>query len=109
MAFAAPKYLITDLGTEFTGRKSKNPAVRIRTKQRFVSAENVCATARLECYWRTLKHDASRAFVSGVHSPRRTWKERSNRLSPTTWPSGRINDSWARHQPSPSQGWSQHP
>ena len=58
-AFGAPKYLITDLGGEFRGRVFAKAARRLAIRQRFASASNIHATARLERFWRTLKDSAS--------------------------------------------------
>jgi transposase InsO family protein len=57
--FGAPKYLITDLGGEFRGRIFARAARRFGIRQRFASASNIHATARLERFWRTLKDAAS--------------------------------------------------
>jgi transposase InsO family protein len=46
--YRSPKYLITDLGGEFTGGAFKKTAKRLGTVQRFASAESIKATARLE-------------------------------------------------------------
>jgi transposase InsO family protein len=58
-SFGQPKYLITDLGDEFTGRVFLKTVARLGTHQRFASAQNLYATARLERFWRTLKETAS--------------------------------------------------
>jgi transposase InsO family protein len=58
-AVGAPKYLITDLGTEFTGNVFRKAAARLGIVQRFASRDNHHATARLERFWRTLKDTAS--------------------------------------------------
>jgi len=57
-AFARPKYLITDLGAEFTGGAFKKTVNRLGSVQRFASADSLKATARLERFWRTLKDGA---------------------------------------------------
>lgn len=57
-AFAAPKYVITDLGGEFTGKLFAKAVARRGATQRFASADNLYATARLERFWRTLKQCA---------------------------------------------------
>ncbi len=57
-AFAAPRYVITDLGGEFTGMQFADAVARVRARQRFASADNLYATARLERFWRTLKQCA---------------------------------------------------
>ncbi|RPH41907.1 MAG: transposase, partial [Planctomycetota bacterium] len=54
-AFGCPKYLITDLGGEFRGRIFARATRRLGIRQRFASALNIHATARLERFWRTLK------------------------------------------------------
>jgi transposase InsO family protein len=58
-AFGAPKYLITDLGGEFRGRVFARAVRRLGVRQRFASAANLHATARLERFWRTLKDSTS--------------------------------------------------
>jgi transposase InsO family protein len=58
-AFGRPKYVITDLGREFTGKVFRKTAARLGIRQRFASKENLYATARLERFWRTIK-DTSR-------------------------------------------------
>ena len=58
-ASGAPKYLITDLGGEFRGRVFARAVRRFGFRQRFASASNIHATARLERFWRTLKDSAS--------------------------------------------------
>jgi len=58
-AFRAPKYLITDLGGEFTGGAFKKVVRRLGTVQRFACADSIKATARLERFWRTAKETAS--------------------------------------------------
>jgi transposase InsO family protein len=57
--FGAPKYLITDLGGEFRARIFARTISRLGVRQRFASAANIHATARLERFWRTLKETAS--------------------------------------------------
>ena len=57
-AFTRPKYLITDLGGEFTGGAFKKAVRRLGTVQRFAARESIKATARLERFWRTLKEAA---------------------------------------------------
>ncbi len=56
--FGPPKYLITDLGGEFIARVFKRAVARMGVKQRFASADNIRATARLERFWKTLKETA---------------------------------------------------
>ena len=56
--FPRPKYLITDLGSEFRGRIFRKAAARLGIVQRFASSDNLYATARLERFWRTLKQMA---------------------------------------------------
>ncbi|MGE0454250.1 MAG: DDE-type integrase/transposase/recombinase [Vicinamibacteria bacterium] len=58
-ALGRPRYVITDLGGEFTGRVFRRAVARLGAVQRFASRENLYATARLERFWRTLK-DAAR-------------------------------------------------
>jgi transposase InsO family protein len=53
--FPKPKYLITDLGSEFRAREFRKTAARLGVVQRFGSKENIYATARLERFWRMLK------------------------------------------------------
>jgi len=57
-AFGRPKYLITDLGGEFTGGAFEKTVKRLGVVQRFASAESIKATARLERFWGTLKETA---------------------------------------------------
>ena len=57
--FAPPKYLITDQGTEFTGKLFRKAVSQLGIVQRFGSTENIFATARLERFWKALKHTAS--------------------------------------------------
>jgi transposase InsO family protein len=57
-AFARPKYVITDLGREFTGGAFKQVVKRLGVVQRFASKDNIKGTARLERFWRTLKESA---------------------------------------------------
>ena len=57
--FGPPKYLITDQGGEFTGKVFRKAVSRLGIVHRFGSVENIFATARLERFWRTLKHTAS--------------------------------------------------
>jgi transposase InsO family protein len=57
-AFGAPRYLITDLGGEFTAGRFQKMVRRLGIVQRFGSKENLYATARLERFWRTVKENA---------------------------------------------------
>jgi hypothetical protein len=57
-AFAKPRYVITDLGGEFTGGAFRKAVKRLGAKQRFAAADSIKATARLERFWRTLKQTA---------------------------------------------------
>jgi len=57
-AFGPASYLITDLGTEFTGGAFRKPARRLGIHQRFASKDSLKATARLERFWLTLKEAA---------------------------------------------------
>jgi len=54
-AFKRPKYLITDLGSEFTGKAFVRVVRRLGVVHRFASRDSLKATARLERFWRTLK------------------------------------------------------
>jgi transposase InsO family protein len=54
-AFGFPKYVITDLGREFTGVAFRRTAQRLGAVQRFAAKDSIKATARLERFWRTLK------------------------------------------------------
>ena len=56
--FGSPKYMITDLGGEFTGGAFRKALKSKGVLHRFASAENIKATARLERWWRTLKETA---------------------------------------------------
>ena len=56
--FGSPRYVITDLGGEFRGRVFSRAVGRLGIRQRFASAQNLYATARLERFWRTLKENA---------------------------------------------------
>ena len=53
--FGSPKYLITDLGGEFFAGVFRKAVARLHVKQRFASADNIRATARIERFWKTLK------------------------------------------------------
>ncbi len=57
-AFAAPRYVITDLGKEFTGRAFRKAVKRLGAVQRFAAKDSIKATARLERFWRSLKETA---------------------------------------------------
>jgi len=65
-AFGTPKYVITDLGGEFTGRVFQRAVSRLGAAQRFASKENIRATARLEHFWRTLKDTRCSFLRSGA-------------------------------------------
>ena len=54
-AFARPRYVITDLGGEFTGGAFRKAVRRLGAVQRFAAEDSIKATARLERFWRTLK------------------------------------------------------
>lgn len=56
--FACPRYLVSDLGGEFTARAFRKAAARLGVVQRFAAADSLKATARLERFWLTLKQDA---------------------------------------------------
>jgi transposase InsO family protein len=58
-SFGQPRYLITDLGGEFTAKIFRKTVARLGAIQRFASKENLYATVRLERFWRTLKDTAS--------------------------------------------------
>ena len=64
--FACPRYLVSDLGGEFTGRAFRKAATRLDVIQRFASADSLKATARLERFWLTLKQAAG---LYGLHRP----------------------------------------
>jgi hypothetical protein len=64
--FGTPKYLITDLGGEFTGAVFAQAVARLGILHRFASADNIKATARLERWWRTLKEMAG---IRGLQLP----------------------------------------
>lgn len=57
-AFGQPKYVITDLGSEFKGA-FKQTLRRLGVVQRWRRKDYLAATARLESFWRTLKNTAS--------------------------------------------------
>lgn len=57
-AFASPRYVITDLGGEFTGGAFRKAVQRLGAVQRFAAQDSLKATARLERFWRTLKETA---------------------------------------------------
>jgi transposase InsO family protein len=57
-AFGSPRYLLTDLGGEFTGALFAQAAAGLGILHRFASADNIKATARLERFWRSLKEMA---------------------------------------------------
>lgn len=57
-AFVPPRYVITDLGGEFTGAAFSKAVKRLGAIQRFASADSIRATARLERFWKTLKESA---------------------------------------------------
>jgi hypothetical protein len=61
-AFGPARYLITDLGTEFTAQAFRKAALRFGIHQRFAAKDSIKATARLERFWLTLKQTA------GLHS-----------------------------------------
>jgi transposase InsO family protein len=62
-AFTIPKYVITVLGGEFTGKRFARAVARLGAVQRFASADTLYATARLERFWRTLKQSARLRFL----------------------------------------------
>ena len=57
-AFGSPRYLLTDLGGEFTGALFARAVAGLGIRHRFASADNIKATARLERFWRSLKEMA---------------------------------------------------
>jgi putative transposase len=57
--FGSPRYLITDQGPEFTGRVFAKAVAHLGIVHRFGSTKNIFATARIERFWRTLKHTSS--------------------------------------------------
>lgn len=57
-AFGKPKYLITDLGSEFKGA-FRRALAKLGVVQRFRRKDYIAGTARLEAFWRTLKNTAS--------------------------------------------------
>ena len=57
--FSSPRYLVTDQGGEFTAKIFAKAVARLAIVHRFGSTQNIFATARLERFWRTLKHTAS--------------------------------------------------
>jgi len=56
--FGRPRYVVTDLGGEFIADVFKRAVKDLGTRQRFASADNIRATARLERFWKTLKEIA---------------------------------------------------
>jgi transposase InsO family protein len=58
-AFGKAKYLITDQGKEFSGGVFRKTAARRGIVHRFGTVGRIFATARLERFWRTLKHTAN--------------------------------------------------
>ncbi len=64
--FQAPKYVITDLGGEFTGTAFRNAVRGLGSLLRYASADSIRATARLERFWRTLKELGK---LRGIRAP----------------------------------------
>jgi transposase InsO family protein len=64
--FAHPRYLVSDLGGEFTAHVFRKAAARLGVIQRFAAADSIKATARLERFWLTLKLAAG---LYGLHRP----------------------------------------
>lgn len=64
--FARPRYLVSDLGGEFTARVFRKAAARLGVIQRFASADSLKATSRLERFWLTLKQAAG---LYALHRP----------------------------------------
>lgn len=58
-ALGPARYLITDLGGEFTGHAFRKAARRFGALHRFASEDSLKATARLERFWKTLKQAAA--------------------------------------------------
>jgi hypothetical protein len=99
-AFGPPRYLITDLGSEFDGKVFRKAAARLG----IVSASLPAITTTPPPAWNDSGEPSKtpRAFVSRPHSPSRTWSEGSNPPSLTTSPIDRIRDSRAPPPPKPS-------
>ncbi len=53
--FGAPRYLIFDLGGEFTSRVFLKAVAKTTTVPRTASVENLYANAQIESFWKTLK------------------------------------------------------
>jgi transposase InsO family protein len=68
-AFGRPKYLITDRGGEFIARVFKRTVARLGVKQRFATADDIRATARLERFWKSLKQVARIRLVPPLDLP----------------------------------------
>jgi transposase InsO family protein len=64
--FVRPRYLVSDLGGEFTAHIFRKAAARLGVIQRFARADSINATARLERFWLTLKLAAG---LYGLHRP----------------------------------------
>lgn len=78
-SFGRPKYVITDLGSEFKGGFKKTLA-RLGVVQRFRRKDYVAGTARLESFWRTLKNTASLRLPVFL-----TLEDLERRLVPALW------------------------
>ena len=57
-AFTRPRHVVTDLGTEFTGKAFASAVKHLGASQRFAAKDSIKATARLERFWRTIKETA---------------------------------------------------
>lgn len=77
--FGRPRYVITDLGSEFKGAFKKTLA-RLGVAQRFRRKDYVAGTARLESFWRTLKNTASLRLPVFL-----TLEDLERRLVPALW------------------------
>jgi transposase InsO family protein len=64
--FVHPRYLVSELGGEFTAHIFRKAAARLGVIQRFAGADSIKATARLERFWLTLKLAAG---LYGLHRP----------------------------------------
>ena len=67
--FGPPKYLMTDLGGEFTARVFKKTVARLGAKQRYAAADNIRATARLERFWKSLKQISQIRLIPPLDLP----------------------------------------
>jgi transposase InsO family protein len=67
--FAHPRYLVSDLGGEFTAHIFRRAAAKLGVIQRFAASDSIKATARLERFWLTLKQAAG-LHLRSVGPPR---------------------------------------